>query len=231
MSLDFATRITEILLAIAFLQQSIEHVCMPKDGLHLFLPRIFLSILLILGFWTKWVCLALIFLGLFILKRFQGPYNGGSDRMSYLILFCLTIFYFMPTSLWQEYIFGYLALQLVLSYFISGWVKVSNPQWRNGLVLQDIFRFSAYPVSKELRIFASWPKSLYFMSWAVMLFELLFPLTLITQKTLIIGLLIALSLHFVNACLFGLNRFFWVWLAAFPSLLWLQQRIFVTGYI
>ena len=27
-----------------------------------------------------------------------------------------------------------------------------------------------------------------------------------------------------NACLFGLNRF-WIWICAYPSILWLQQRV------
>jgi hypothetical protein len=60
----------------------------------------------------------------------------------------------------------------------------------------------------------------------VMLFEGLFPLTLLTQTTLIIALTIAASFHFANACLFGFNRFFWIWLAAYPALLWLQARVF-----
>ncbi len=229
MSLDYAIRLTEILLALAILQQSIEHINAPKDERSLFVPRVFLSILLMLGFQTQWVCLALVILGLFILKRFQGPYNGGSDRMSHLILCCLCLVYFMPTLRWQEYVFGYLALQLVLSYFIAGWVKIVNPEWRNGRALQDVFRFSAYPVSEALRTWADRPRLLCWMSWAVILFELLFPLTLLTQTTLIIGLVIAATFHFGNACLFGLNRFFWIWLAAYPSILWLQQRIFDIG--
>lgn len=229
MSLDYAIRLTEILLALAFIQQNIEHFHAPKDEQLLFMPRIFLSILLLLGFQTQWVCLALVILALFILKRFQGPYNGGSDRMGLLVLCCLSLVHFMPTVRWQETIFGYLALQLVLSYFISGWVKIINPEWRNGRALRDVFQFSAYPVSEALRSWADWPRLLCLMSWAVMLFELLFPLTLITQTTLIIGLIIAATFHFANACLFGFNRFFWIWLTAYPSILWLQQRIFVLG--
>lgn len=229
MSLDQAIRLTEILVAIAFLQQSIEHVQAPKDEQRLFLPRIVLSVLLMLGFWTQWVCIGLVILGLFILKRFQGPYNGGSDRMSLLILCCLCLVYFMPTPQWQEFTFGYLALQLVLSYFISGWVKIVNPQWRNGRALQDVFLFSAYPVSESLRALADRPRLLCMMSWAVMLFEVLFPVLLLTQTTLVIGLVVAATFHFANACLFGLNRFFWIWLAAYPSIVWLQQRIFVLG--
>lgn len=229
MSLDLAIRLTETLLALAFLQQSLEHIRAPRNEQRLFLPRIVLSVLLMLGFHTPWICLALVVLALIILNRFQGPYNGGSDRMGLLILCSLCLAHFMPSEQWQEYVFGYLALQLVLSYFMSGWVKIVNPDWRRGQALQDVFRFSAYPVSESLRVWADRPKLLLLMSWAVMLFELLFPLSLLMQTTLIIGLAIAAVFHFANACLFGLNRFFWTWLAAYPSILWLQHRIFAAG--
>ena len=228
MNLDHATRLTEILMAFAFLQQSIEHLDAPRDEQRLFLPRIILSILLVFGFGAQWVCVALVINGLFILKRFQGPYNGGSDRMSLLLLCCLCLVHFLPALRWQEVVFGYLAMQCVLSYFIAGWVKIVNPEWRSGHALQDVFLFSAYPVSEGLRIWADWPRLLCLASWAVMLFELFFPFTLLTHTTLVIGLLVAAAFHFANACLFGLNRFFWIWLAAYPSILWLQHRIF-TG--
>ena len=229
MSLDLAVRLTEVLLALAFLQQSIEHIHAQEDERRLFLPRIGLSVLLLPGFLAPWVCLALFILGLLILVRFQGPYNGGSDRMGLLILCCLCLVHFIPSAKWQEYVFGYLAVQLMLSYFVSGWVKIVNPEWRVGRALQDVFSFSAYPVSESLRGWANRPGLLLLMSWAVMLFELLFPFALLTQTTLIIGLVIAASFHFANACLFGLNRFFWIWLAAYPAILWLQQRVSMVG--
>jgi len=226
MSLDFAIRLTEILLGFAFIQQCIEHLWASRNEKILFFPRFILSVSLVLGFETQWTSLALVLLGLLILNRFQGPYNGGSDRMSLLILCCLCLTLFMPTQAAQELVFGYLSLQLVLSYFISGWVKITNPEWRNGQALDDVFRYSAYPASESFRSFADRPRLILIMSWAVILFELLFPATLLTQSTLIIGLIIAATFHLTNACLFGLNRFFWIWLAAYPSILWLQYRIF-----
>ncbi|MDB5490620.1 MAG: hypothetical protein JWO78_469 [Micavibrio sp.] len=225
MTLELALRATEILLALAFLLQGAEHLTAAKDEQRLFLVRIVLSIFLLVGFQTPWVCLCLVVTGLMLLHRFQGPYNGGSDRMGMLVLCCLTLAHFMPTLKTQEYVFGYLALQLTLSYFIAGWVKIINPEWRRGRALQDVFRFSTYPVSESLRGWADRPRLVRVMSWAVMVFELCFPLALLTQTSLLIGLTIAASFHLANACLFGLNRFFWVWLAAYPSLLWLQDRI------
>lgn len=223
MTLDLALRLTEMMLGLAFIQQSIEHI---RDEKRLFLPRALPSLLLVIGFYPQWVSLALVVLSLFILRRFQGPYNGGSDRMSLLILCCLCLALFMPAGKARECVFGYLAMQVTLSYFIAGWVKIMNPEWRSGRALRDVFLFSAYPVSENLRTLADWPKLLFAMSWAVMLLEIVFPLSLINHSALIIALTLTALFHLANAILFGLNRFFWIWLAAYPSLIWLQERIF-----
>ncbi len=231
MNLDEAVRLTEILMGFAFAQQSIEHLRAFADERRIFIPRLILSLLLMFGVQTDWVLALLLLLGLAMLHRFQGPYNGGSDRMSLLILICLTAVHFAPSSQWQELAFGYLALQLVLSYFISGWVKVVNPEWRSGRALRDVFQFSAYPVSESLREWSNSPRMLFAMSWGVMLFELLFPFALFSKTSLIVALVITASFHFSNACLFGLNRFFWIWVSAYPSILWfqgwLQHRAFL----
>ena len=131
-----------------------------------------------------------------------------------------------PTPLLQEASFGYLAAQLVLSYFMSGWVKVVNPAWRNGDALADVFAYSAYPVADSLRGWAQSPRLLCAMGWAVMGFELAFPLALLQPGLLAVALAIAASFHAANACLFGLNRFLWAWLSAYPALWWFQGRVF-----
>lgn len=228
MILDEAIRFTEILAGFAFAQQSIEHIRASWSERLIFLPRLLMAVLLILGFETAWVTGSMLLLGLVILHRFQGPYNGGADRMSLLVLCCLCLTYIAPTVYWREVAFGYLALQLTLSYFISGWVKIINPDWRSGRALCDVFQFSVYPVSESLRQWSNSPRILFMMAWFVMLFELLFPLSLFSVYSLGVMLLITACFHFANACLFGLNRFFWIWLAAYPSIIWFQQRIFAT---
>ena len=60
MSLDFAIRLTEILLGLAFLQQSVEHFRAAQNEQRLFIPRAILSLLLVLGFQTAWVSLGLV---------------------------------------------------------------------------------------------------------------------------------------------------------------------------
>lgn len=229
MSLHDAIRLTEIMLGFAFTLQSIEHLKSFSNERYLFMPRLLLALLLIIGFHTAWIVFLLFLLSLAILYRFQGPYNGGSDRMGLLILCCLFLVHLAPTLRWQEIAFGYLAIQLVLSYFISGWVKVVNPEWRSGLALNDVFRFSAYPVSESLREWAKSPGVLFYVSWAVILFELVFPLALLSPTSLTIALGIAAAFHFSNACFFGLNRFFWIWISAYPAIIWFQLRFFASG--
>lgn len=226
MTLDFAIRLTEMLLAIVLIQQSLEHMRGFREERIVFGARIVLSVILLSGLASQWALLAMVGLAVLILRRFQGPYNGGSDKMGLLSLCCLTLAHWAPHEQWREYAFAYLGGQLTLSYFISGWVKVVNPKWRSGRALQDVFRFSAYPVSERLRSWADHPRLLAAMSWSVMGFELLLPLCLLWAPALIVMLVIAATFHLANACLFGLNRFFWTWLSVYPAILWLQHRIF-----
>jgi hypothetical protein len=225
MSFAAAVRLSEMLMGFAFLQQSLEHLVAPWEERRLFIPRIVLAVLLIVGVEPVIVEFLLLLLSVAVLYRFQGPYNGGSDRMSLLILLCLFISHLAPRGKWQEIALGYLAVQLVLSYALSGWVKLANPDWRSGRALTDVFEFSVYPVSESLRAWSRSRALMVGMSWALILFELLFPLTLVDGNALRVGLVIAATFHLANACLFGLNRFLWIWLAAYPLLLWFQERV------
>ena len=225
MTFEAALRATEILLAFAFIQQSGEHLARPMDGRWLFGIRLAASLVLLSGLFTIGSLTVLAVISLIMLHRFNGPYNGGSDRMSILILWCLLVAHAVPVQSVKEIAIGYLALQTTLSYFISGQVKLVNPQWRSGRALREVFDFSAYPVSENLRSLAQRPILCRTMSWAVIVFEVLFPLALISQASLVAALVMAAAFHLANAFLFGLNRFFWIWIAAYPSLLWFQTTL------
>jgi len=214
----------QLLLSFAIGQQSLEHLA--RGDRMIFVPRLMLCGVIGSGIGGAWPIWGLWVISLAMLWRYQGPYNGGSDKMTMLILSCLSLAHVAPTPFWQEMALSYLAVQLVLSYFVSGWVKVVNPEWRCGEALCDVFRFSAYPVSEALRSLAERPRFLFVMGWAVILFELVFPLALLDPVALKLALLCAAGFHFSNACFFGLNRFFWIWLCAYPALIWFQDRIF-----
>ncbi|MEP1765389.1 MAG: HTTM domain-containing protein [Sulfitobacter sp.] len=226
MTLEFALRASEVLLALALLQHGAEHIFGAGKDQLLFLPRAGLCLLLLLGVAPDWVLLGLTLHSILVLHRFAGPYNGGSDRMALLVLYCLCLARWLPDGIGQEAAIGYLGMQVVLSYFISGQVKIVNPEWRSGRALRDVFEFSAYPVSEALRGLVDRPRLLWGMSWLVMSFEVLFPLAMLNRGALMVVLGLAAVFHVANACVFGLNRFVWAWIAAYPSILWLQARLF-----
>lgn len=225
MTLEVAVRLAEIVLGFAIFLQSLEFIRGLQPEKTLGLIRAGLAILLMLGLQPLLVEAALLVTAIILIRRFQGPYNGGSDTMTLLVLLCLGLSHIAPNRYWQEVALGYLAIQLTLSYFQSGWVKVVNPEWRSGRALQQVFALSAYPVSDNARLWAGRPQVLRAMSWSVMVFELLFPLALLNQTLLIVALGIAALFHLANALLFGLNRFFWIWPAAFPVIIWFQSRL------
>ncbi len=229
MSFEVAQRMTEVLLAVAFLQHCAEHIFGGREDRVLFAVRAGLSLALLFGLYVPLVVLALTAHSLLVLHRFQGPYNGGSDRMGLLILYCLTLSHWLPSGAGPEIAMGYLGVQVILSYVVSGQVKIVNPAWRSGQALQDVFAFSAYPVSEQLRSLADRPRLLWWASWLVILFEVLFPLGLLHPAALICALCVAALFHTANALLFELNRFVYAWIAGYPAVIWLQGRLVLGG--
>lgn len=222
MTIEAALRATEILLAFALMQASLEHFSLGQHRV-LFTFRGGLCLLLASGAAPALTCAALWPTSLILLHRFDGAYNGGSDKMGLLTLTCLTLAHLIPEA--AELALAYLGVQLTLSYAVSGWIKLRDPNWRRGTALQDVFLFSAYPQSLAIRGLAQRQTLLRIGSATVIALEVLFPLSLLHPITLAIALSLTALFHLANALLFGLNRFLWHWLAAYPSLLWLQDRL------
>lgn len=222
---ETALRATDIALALAVLIQCAEHLRGPASDRPIFAARALFALLLASGLYSSFAALGLLTTSIRLLYRYDGPYNGGADRMGLLILICLTIAHLPLPPFARELALGYLAIQLVLSYFVAGLVKIVNPDWRSGKALVQVFESTGYPASDDLRGLARMPGMLRAAAWAVMLLELAFPLALIDQRLLIAALLATGAFHLANAILFGFNRFFWTWLAAYPAILWLQERL------
>ena len=222
MTFETALHVSQSLLGVAILQRAAEHLRGP--GRWIFALQAVLATGLLVGVAPDLVLPALWGACLLQLHRFHGPYNGGADKMAMLIVTCLACVHLAPSPFWSELAFAYLALQLVLSYAVSGWVKLVNSDWRQGTALRDVFAVSAYPVSTGLRGLAGRRWLMRLGSWAVIGFELAFPFALVHVASLSAACGLAALFHLANACLFGLNRFFWIWPAAFPALFWFQDR-------
>jgi len=156
-----------------------------------------------------------------ICVRFRGTFNGGSDTFSVVLLTALSVIQLFPASaVAQKAALLYIAVQLTLSYFISGLAKLQHAEWRSGRALAGFItsgRYGAPPwlvhvLHGEARVLA--------LSWCVLGFECSFPLAWsgIGAGALFIGL--GLCFHLGTWLLFGLNRFVFAWAAAYPALWW-----------
>lgn len=177
-------------------------------------------IMCILGFiFPSWIFVTSAFLAVYLMAiRFRGSFNGGSDSMTVLILFFTAIAAFSENPQVQSIGAGMIAVNLILSYMNSGMAKTRSRDWQEGLVLQNVILSSAYAVPVRLqKIFKS--RSLCkFVSGVILFYEISFPVVLLGPSVFYVYASAALVFHFLNFYIFGLNRFFWAWLAAYPAL-------------
>jgi hypothetical protein len=162
--------------------------------------------------------LGIAIIHLLICLRFRGLFNGGSDMMVFVI----------ATGLIIGGKFGliYIAIHTCYSYFKAGIVKIVQPTWRSGLAISQFLGVSLYPNFQRLEPpLRSKKLILLFLSYSVLSFELLLPLVFIFPNVVFVYCVIAILFHAVNSIVFGLNRFFWIWLAAWPAVIYFVQTI------
>lgn len=106
---------------------------------------------------------------------------------------------------------------VVASYLCAGLAKARHPEWWNGRALQAYLRFPAYQCgANRILQMPTWVLSA--TGIAVLLFELLAPLVFFDASFLALWCLFGTMFHGLNVLFFGLHRFFWVWLSAYPLL-------------
>lgn len=191
----------------------------PKGFLFLNLVRIFVS-LTILFSPNVWGLSSLLILHIFTLLRWLGAFNGGSDSMNLLLLTSTTFGMAGSNSpMVVEGVLWVIAIQLGLSYFKAGLFKIKNAEWRNGFALKEFLSSPIYEQTKVSEWLSNSPKSLLLGAWFLLLFELSFPVVFFSAQLFWIYFTVAILFHGLNAYFFGLNRFLYSWLIAYPALL------------
>jgi len=115
--------------------------------------------------------------------------------------------------------FWYITLQALTSYFMSGWVKLLHPSWRSGRALPQFLDTGIYgPLSPHSAY--RWPWLARTVSWTFTVWEGLFPLALLDARLAALFCTVASVFHYLVFRFFGLNRFFWAWLATYPAIVW-----------
>jgi uncharacterized membrane protein YphA (DoxX/SURF4 family) len=124
----------------------------------------------------------------------------------------------------------FIVLQSCLSYSASGWSKLVSRTWRSGAAVFLIFNTATYGL-KPIAAFLKDRKYLQkFLSWSVMIFEVIFPIALILPpKWALLLLFIGLTFHLGNAVIMGLNTFFWSFFATYPLVMVVNKDL--RGYL
>lgn len=167
--------------------------------------------------------LILFFCTLAIAVRWRGAFNGGADSMSLVLIGALTVAHAFPDrpavvlgSLW------FVSVQVLLSYVLAGISKLKTPGWRSGEALIGILSSPQYQVPARWTAWARSPGArrwTVFLSSSLIVYEISFALLLIQPQWSTFFVSTGLVFHLINFCVFGLNRFFWIWIAAYPAFL------------
>lgn len=195
----------------------------------LLVARLLLAALLGLGLLAA---APLLFLSqLAVNARFRGTFNGGSDYMSVVLLLGLSLAAVGGSSLLLAKAgLAYICVQLVLSYFIAGWVKLVQPAWRNGSALRSLLSSSRYGSPSWLAALVKKPGVARSATLGVLLFECGFPLALLGRQLAWPFLALGAVFHLANALAFGLNRFLFAWAAAYPALLYFSAQVGLSRF-
>jgi hypothetical protein len=136
--------------------------------------------------------------------RWRGTFNGGSDTMIFHILAAWLVSATFPST--EKICISYVAIQMILSYFVAGMAKLLNRDWRTGKALNVFLERVGYTLPLQI---------CFILGWGLVTFEVLSPLALVTPATFVA---MALLFHIANVYIFGLNHFFFAWLAGYPAL-------------
>jgi hypothetical protein len=176
---------------------------------------------------------AAVFIGLLlttglIALRWRGTFNGGADYMTVLVLLMLSVdAVFQGQPIVRLGCLWYLGLQTVFSYFIAGLVKLRNGDWRTGRALQRFLSSPPYDPPDFIVRLSGNSRLMWLGSWAILVFEVSFPIALLSPVVCAGVLSAAFVFHVANFAVFGLNRFIFAWCAAYPALYFCStQRIF-----
>ncbi|HEY2390046.1 MAG TPA: hypothetical protein VGK22_02635 [Candidatus Angelobacter sp.] len=164
-----------------------------------------------------------------MLLRWQGGRGGGegADRILSILLLCMTCFYLVPIMFVQRDLLIFIAALSILAYTTSGMAKILNPEWRTGRILAPVLSLEIFANPLLARKFRKHWRAAQIASWLVLLYECGCPIWVLTSPVgCCVFILMGIGFHLFNAATHGLNLFFWVYLATYPSLLFAVERLY-----
>ena len=160
---------------------------------------------------------------LLILIRWRGAFNGGSDFMTLVVLTGVLISQlaqpFVGAVLAWKAGLWYITIHSITSYFISGAIKLLQPEWRDGRILTHFLEGGLHGPLPDDSLFRHRGIAIA-ASWSFIVWECLFPLALAGPHWALLWCSVAAVFHLLVFRFFGLNRFVWAWIASFPAIVY-----------
>lgn len=185
--------------------------------------------ILLLYYQNPIILIILLIIKILISIKWNGSFNGGSDSMGIVICIGLIISTTYP-SISNNINFQiagvvYIVYNLILSYFRAGLVKIKNKNWLNGKELIIFTNNTIYNENSKIIKLINYKYNSIILSLVLILWEILFAFSILNLNLTLIFLSIGIVFHFMNFYIFGLNRFFFNWLAAYPAFIYLAILI------
>jgi hypothetical protein len=207
----------------AWIKRLLDRLFQPKPYTALLWVRLALAMALMFGHMGLSSAVLLFLIALLLLLRWRGAFNGGSDFMTLVaitgLLLAYTVGALTDSTLGWRAGFWYISLQTITSYFVSGWVKLFRPEWRSGRAMTLFLDTGIYGPLPAQSLFRH-PIVARACSWSFTLWEGCFPLALLDVRLACLFCAVAALFHFLVFLFFGLNRFFWAWIATFPAVVY-----------
>lgn len=215
---------TEVPARPAWVRPLLDQVLQGRGYQALLILRLVLALTLLAG-WVHVSSAILLFVtSVLLLFRWRGAFNGGSDFMTLVGVSGLLIAQGVASVTgeaqqgWRAGLW-YVTVYVVSSYFVSGWVKLLRPEWRSGRAMTIFLDGGVYGPLSPHSVYRH-PTVARLVSWTFTVWEGCFPLALFDVRIAWFMCCVAPVFHFLVYWYFGLNRFFWAWLATFPAVLY-----------
>ena len=160
-------------------------------------------------------------------RQFFG--TDGSDQLSFLGNAASTLGRLGGSSKSRKAAADFLALQVIISYFISGVVKSPGKRWSRGNALEGVMATETYGDRKFYRFLQKHPRIGWMTTRGTVIIESLMPLAMLNETVLKATLALFGTFHLANARAMGLGRFVLPFISTYPAILAFRSSLFRPG--
>ncbi len=168
-----------------------------------------------------------IFACMFLLYYRQDLGTDGADQMSFFVSIAVLVCFCLSSSEFINLVgIIFIAGQLCISYFASGFSKLFSSSWRQGLAAKGVLSTHTYGNKFTQDFFKRYAGASLLICWATIGWEILFPFIFFFDGGIFfLGIFVGIVFHLSVGLFMGLNAFVWAFGAAYPSVIYIGTQL------